>query len=351
MAAEPVELYRARELPEAHALAARLEAAGVPAVVDDQNPQGVVREVPGGQAAAPRVLVVADHLPAARAVLTGFLRPPGVPARGLTCLACEAPMGEADICPACGWTYGPELADPEPPTLIPEPVPAPPAPVAGPTVPRMSRRALWAEVGVVLAVEVIPAVVFPVTQPSPPAEPPPYWADALNLTVTSGCTIFVVLYLIARSGQPWARFGVDRPRGWDFPLGLGMVFVSFAVGLLYVRLGLFVDASERHLFPRPAGPAGLAMGVVKFGAAGFMEELVFRAYLITRLATLLRSEWRALLVAALVFASVHGYQGPGGVLYTFLFGLAYGGVYLGVRRIWPLAVGHALTNLVLDFGR
>jgi membrane protease YdiL (CAAX protease family) len=273
-------------------------------------------------------------------------------AGGLTCLACEAPMGDAAICPACGWTYGPEQADPEPPTSVPEPaaVPAPAEPVVAPPS-LMSRRALWAELGAVLAIEVIPQVFYPVTQSSPPAEPPPYWADALHLTVASGCTIFVVLYLIARSGEPWARFGVDRPRGWDFPLGLGMLFVSFAVGLFYYRLGLFVDAPERYLFPRPAGPAGLAMGVVKFGAAGFTEELVFRAYLITRLATLLRSEWRALLVAALLFAAVHGYQGPGGVVYTFLFGLAYGGVYLGVRRVWPLAVGHALTNLVLDYSR
>lgn len=270
---------------------------------------------------------------------------------GLKCLACQTPMGRADTCPACGWTYAtanPEPVERAPAPAKPEPSVEPAVAMAGPT---MSRRALWAEVAVVLAVEVIPRVVVPLTQPSPPAPPLLYGADTASLTITSACTVFVVLYLITRSGEPWNRFGVDRPGGWDIPLGIGMLFVSFAVSLFYFRLGFFTDDPETYLFPHPAGLAGLAMGVVKFGAAGFMEELVFRAYLITRLETLFRSSWRALVVAALLFALVHGYQGPAGVWYTFLFGLAYGGVYLAARRVWPLAIGHALTNLVLDYAR
>jgi membrane protease YdiL (CAAX protease family) len=215
----------------------------------------------------------------------------------------------------------------------------------------MSRRALWAEVGVVLAVEVVPRVIVPLTQPWPPAPPLLYGADTVSLTITSACTVFVVLYLITRAGEPWDRFGLDRPGGWDIPLGIGMLFVSYAVSLFYFRFGFLVDDPETYRFPRPAGVTGLAMGVVKFGAAGFMEELVFRAYLITRLETLLQSSWRALVVATLLFAAVHGYQGPAGVWFTFLFGLAYGGVYLGCRRLWPLAIGHALTNLVLEYSR
>jgi membrane protease YdiL (CAAX protease family) len=214
----------------------------------------------------------------------------------------------------------------------------------------MSRRALWAEVGVVLAVEVVPSLISPLSMPARPALPVPYWADTVTLTVSAACTTFLVLYLITRSGEPWERFGVDRPGGWDIPLGAGMLILSYVVGLFYHAVGFFAEAPERF-FPRPAGVAGLAMGVLKFGAAGFMEELVFRSYLITRLETLFRSSWRALVVAALLFAAVHGYQGPAGVWFTFLFGLAYGGVYLGARRIWPLAIGHALTNLVLDYSR
>jgi membrane protease YdiL (CAAX protease family) len=91
--------------------------------------------------------------------------------------------------------------------------------------------------------------------------------------------------------------------------------------------------------------------VVKFAAGGFAEELIYRAYLITRLAALLRSRGRALVAAAGVFAAAHAYQGPAGVFFTFLFGLAYGGVFLWGRRVWPLALGHALTNLMWDFGR
>jgi membrane protease YdiL (CAAX protease family) len=356
MAGEPVELYRARGLPEAYALAARLEAADVPAVIDNEHLQGAVGEIPGGWVTAPRILVAEEYLAIARDVLAEFLRPPAAPAGGLKCLACDAPMGDGAVCPVCGWTYGPDPDDPEPEATAPEPVlvaaPAdrPIEQVVGPAVPRMTRRALWAEVGVVLAVEVIPRIVNPIGQP-PPTAPPPYWSDTLYLTVISACTTFVVVYLIARSGEPWARFGLDRPRAWDFPLGLGMVLVSEAVFLLDYRLGFFADAPDRYQFPRPAGPADLVMGVVKYGAAGFMEELVFRAYLITRLTTLLRTRGWALVVAALLFGVVHGYQGAAGVMSSFLFGLAYGAAYLGVRRVWPLAIGHALTNLILDYAR
>ena len=78
------------------------------------------------------------------------------------------------------------------------------------------------------------------------------------------------------------------------------------------------------------------------------DPLVTRTYLITRLETLLRSRTKAVLIAAVVFSSYHAYQGWHGVVFTFLFGAIYGVAYLGIRRIWPLAVGHMLYNIWLE---
>ena len=87
------------------------------------------------------------------------------------------------------------------------------------------------------------------------------------------------------------------------------------------------------------------MMATKYAASGFAEELVARAYLIARLRVLLRSSGEAVIAAAILFASYHAYQGAAGAVHALLFGLAYGGVFLLVRRVWPLALGHALYDM------
>jgi membrane protease YdiL (CAAX protease family) len=88
--------------------------------------------------------------------------------------------------------------------------------------------------------------------------------------------------------------------------------------------------------------------VVKFLVAAYAEELVTRAYLITRLTGLLGSPTKAVVLAAATFASYHVYQGVGGLVDLFVFGLAFGVAYLLFGRVWPLVVGHALANVMVD---
>src|SRR5712664_2604526 len=140
----------------------------------------------------------------------------------LQCLACRASMGQADVCPACGWSYRSDPDEPSDPDLDPaqstipdeetESVPElPPSP--GPPV--LSRRAVWAEVGAVLAVSVVPYLLGGFVESMYPTSPPPYWLDAIHRTGLDACTIFVTLYLIYRSGEPWDRFGLTRRRPSD----------------------------------------------------------------------------------------------------------------------------------------
>jgi membrane protease YdiL (CAAX protease family) len=352
---EPVELYRARSAAEAHALRSELDEADIPAQVDGELLQGIVGEVPGGWITAPRVLVKRHHLDAARTVRDEFLgraedpaETPGDP--DLRCLACRTPMGTADTCPACGWSYAPdynvvpEPAVAGPPTVEqlhqPEPTPEP-GPASAPAVPS---QAGWGEVAAVLAVGVVPSLFAALPGPRQGAAPP-FWADAIQLTGTSACIAFVTLYLIRRSGEPWGRFGLDRPAGTDLFLGVGMLFVAELVWILSGRLGL---PSTSYPFSVPKGSTEYALMILAHAANGFTEELVTRAYLITRLEVLLRSRVWAVVLAATAFASYHAYQGPAGLVGNFLLGLAYGLAYLGVRRVWPLALGHALFNIHLE---
>jgi membrane protease YdiL (CAAX protease family) len=344
-----VELYRARGADEAHALAAELFEAGVPARVENELLQGAVGEVPAGWATAPRVLVARRHLNAARAALDDFLAgagpaTPDAEPGELRCLACRAPMGSADVCPDCGWSYVPDpIAGPAPAEQpaaresapaepeIPTPMPPPGPP----------NTATWGELIAVLCVGVVPHCLAVV--PAPPRELAPYWADSVYLTVSSISIAFVTLYLIHRGGEPWARFGLGPVTPADLFIGFALFLAAEVLWLTEQALG--VDVPIRKFFPLPAVPADYVMMGVKHAANGFTEELVTRAYLITRLEVLLGSRVWAVFWAAVAFTSYHAYQGPSALFGIFILGVVYGVAYLAVRRVWPLALGHALTNI------
>ncbi len=112
---DPVELYRARSLPEAHAIRVALEEEGIAVRIDNELLQGVVGEVPFGWTTAPRIMVERSQEETARRILDEYLQQTthteeteDQPDR---CLACGATMGEADVCPRCGWSFEPEAAE------------------------------------------------------------------------------------------------------------------------------------------------------------------------------------------------------------------------------------------------
>lgn len=232
---------------------------------------------------------------------------------------------------------------------MPEPEETRPAPAD----PSLNRRAIGLEVGAVLAVGVIPNLIAAITSlQHPPGPPLPYWLDSLQLTILSGCTIFVTLYLIHRSQEPWRQFGITRLTGWDAPLALILLFVAEWIWIVLADVLPRWSHSnpDRVFFPHPHGFGEHAMMVLKYLVAASAEEIVTRAYLITRLKVLLRSPSQAVLFAAIAFASYHAYQGVVGVAYTFALGLAYGVAFLLIGRVWPLAFAHALIDMRIDMG-
>jgi membrane protease YdiL (CAAX protease family) len=222
----------------------------------------------------------------------------------------------------------------------------PPAPPLETRLPDAERSAIWLEVLAVLAVGVVPLFLGAITSPAYSGPAFPYWADTVFLTGNSICTAFVTLYLIARSGEPWARFGLPPPVLSDVWLGAVMVIVAWVSWVAYLRIANLVPPIDQ--FPKPRGPDDYVMMVVKFAASAFAEELVTRAYLITRLEQLMRSRGVAVVLAAILFASYHAYLGLSGVVYAFVVGIAFGIVFLIVRRVWPLALGHAVFLIRVD---
>src|SRR5262249_56919425 len=65
------------------------------------------------------------------------------------------------------------------------------------------------------------------------------------------------------------------------------------------------DERAADRFAVPATAIDYLLMVPKHAANGFAEELVMRAYLITRLARLLRSDLQSVFLSAFLFASYH----------------------------------------------
>jgi membrane protease YdiL (CAAX protease family) len=160
-------------------------------------------------------------------------------------------------------------------------------------------------------------------------------------------------------GPGWRAIGLRRPSNGRLALGLGI-----AVGVGYQLLGLYViepliarvtsgglpDVSQfRSLIGNEALLAfWLAMS---WTLAAFMEEMVYRGWILNRLAEVLRfstNGWIAgVLVSSVLFGVVHLYQGASGMIATALSGLVFACVYLATdRNLWASILAHGFMDTV-----
>ncbi len=162
----------------------------------------------------------------------------------------------------------------------------------------------------------------------------------------------------------WRDLGLTRFRSWAVTIGGGV-----GVGLLLEAFQLFISQPflVRVLGKQPDLELFRALhGNLKWtlialaGAwtlAAFGEEMVYRGYLMNRVADLLnrtRSAWVvSLAVVHVGFGLAHAYQGITGILDEGLAGLLLGLVYLVTKRNLALAiVAHGIgdsIDLVLIF--
>lgn len=80
---------------------------------------------------------------------------------------------------------------------------------------------------------------------------------------------------------------------------------------------------------------------------GVWEEVVFRGFLLTRLHALFRRWWLAVPISALVFGSVHIYEGPLAVVMVTMLGVVLAVVFIRRRSLVPCIVMHFLHNSLM----
>lgn len=214
----------------------------------------------------------------------------------------------------------------------------------------MTRRELLLEIGVVLCLAWLPHLVS--AHFFDPGAVGSFFGDMASRAAAGVQVVAPLLYIIFRSGEPWSKFGIVKPKPIDLICG------TILLGLLYVLdpvFWLFIDAFGTWDAPpsRLVGPSSLADYVLLVPAifvAAFAEELAMRAYLIPRLRDLGFRWVSTLLISSAFFASYHLYQGAAATVYLFLWGLVYGVAFLLTPRVWLVTVGHTLQNVFIYLG-
>ena len=161
-------------------------------------------------------------------------------------------------------------------------------------------------------------------------------------------------------GLSWRDVGLARPHDWTMTLGWGLL-----CGFAMESLELFVTQPllARLLGSQPDFSAFQRLhGSLKFLLVGilfawtfaaFGEEMVWRGYLMSRVADIgrRRTTWIASLIAVnLLFALAHASQGTVGVLDEALMGTILGLIYLASRRnLFIPIVAHGVADTLDAF--
>ena len=205
-----------------------------------------------------------------------------------------------------------------------------------------------------------------------PFTPRPIWA-AIELTIAVAIMWLGLAGYIAFSSTPWLLLVAAVFVGWRGPgwraLGLRrpdqpsfVVMLGIAIGIGYQFAGLYAVEPAIAWLTQSGLPdvsafrslvgdeARLAFWLVlSWTMAAFMEELVFRGWLLSRVAEIggcSRGAWvGAAVVSSALFGAVHLYQGLSGVLATALTGAVFSALYLlSGRNLWGCILAHGTLD-------
>jgi len=173
----------------------------------------------------------------------------------------------------------------------------------------------------------------------------------------------VLLWIVSRyRGTGWKDYGLPRINKWFFTVlkGLGVAFAILGVVVLVINPllnsipGIDPRDMSRFNFLKGDLPNLIINLAAMWITAGFIEEFLWRGYLMNRLMDLFSNKtavsWVIVMIlSSIIFGLGHAYQGAAGTIKTGAVGLVFGVSYLVVgRNLWPLILAHALIDS-LDF--
>jgi membrane protease YdiL (CAAX protease family) len=159
-------------------------------------------------------------------------------------------------------------------------------------------------------------------------------------------------------GLSWRDVGLRRSTAWwkvALQAMLAALLIAIVVNLVAAPLvhRLVSRSANNSRFDNIRGNFVALLGwlSVAWTLAAFGEEMIFRGYLMNRVADLVgrtRTGWViSLLVSSSIFGLGHGYQGLAGVIDTATIGLLLGTLYLvSKRNLWVNIICHGVIDSI-----
>jgi len=170
----------------------------------------------------------------------------------------------------------------------------------------------------------------------------------VQLLFTTLGILLPLVFVLWISGDRWSFFGLSRLRFNDCVWIRVLLALGFLSSMLYAAPINSPELAELgDWYSRPITPTSKITALATLSVTAVWEEVYYRGYLVTRLEELTKNVWMGVVVSSMLFAAGHIYQGPRGVLFTLGFGLLYGIAFVHRRSVWPLAIAHWLTNVVI----
>jgi uncharacterized protein len=145
-------------------------------------------------------------------------------------------------------------------------------------------------------------------------------------------------------------------REWARDFGIALLFWIIAMVLLaaiavLLRLFHLAPPQKAIIALAPQNLAEVLVWLVLCCTAGFVEEFVFRGYLLQQFASIRGNIWIGVVASSLLFGCSHGYEGIGGMIAISAYGAMFCLLAIRRRSLRAGVIAHAwhdsFTGIVL----
>jgi len=179
------------------------------------------------------------------------------------------------------------------------------------------------------------------------------WFEVAATGGMGGMILLTIAFIMRIDGHQARTIGWTRRR-WSANVGIGfgayiLFAISVAIGGILLKLLVHIDVDDstakeaiKDAFP----PMTMAPMMAMMVFVSVWEEIAFRGFVLTRLHALFKHWWVSVLVGAMVFGSIHIYEGPLAVLVICAMGLIMGTLFVWRKSLVPGIVFHLTNNVV-----
>ena len=213
--------------------------------------------------------------------------------------------------------------------------------------PGLSRRRVIIEAVCVLYIYYVLATAFTVLPPIL------FSAAGVRLSLRPGTAVTLLGVVIAEALALWIASAYFRRRqlsmracGWLAPTSARIVFLAVIAAAAYSLFTAQIPEVRANLFELSLLKLWGTMAGV-FGA--YVEEVIFRGYLLARLQKAGMSNVSQIVLSALTFGLLHLGFGWWGILCTAILGIGLGALYVyGNRSLTGPLICHGLINAIIE---